>query len=39
LLRSARPSRFHFPRAVENGVTEQELVELIAHLAFYPGWS
>jgi 4-carboxymuconolactone decarboxylase len=29
---------FHFPRALENGVTEQELVELITHLAFYAGW-
>ena len=29
---------FHFPRAIENGVTEQELVELITHLAFYAGW-
>src|SRR5438067_10451019 len=25
---------FHFPRAIENGVTQQELVELITHLAF-----
>jgi 4-carboxymuconolactone decarboxylase len=30
--------RFHFPRAVENGVTHEELVELITHLAFYAGW-
>jgi len=29
---------FHFPRAVENGVTEQEIIELITHLAFYAGW-
>lgn len=29
---------FHFPRALENGVTQQELVELITHLAFYAGW-
>jgi 4-carboxymuconolactone decarboxylase len=29
---------FHFPRAIENGVTRQELVELITHLAFYAGW-
>jgi 4-carboxymuconolactone decarboxylase len=29
---------FHFPRAIENGVTEAELVELITHLAFYSGW-
>ena len=29
---------FHFPRAIENGVTREELIELITHLAFYAGW-
>jgi 4-carboxymuconolactone decarboxylase len=29
---------FHLRRAVENGVTQDELVELITHLAFYSGW-
>src|SRR5438045_9112324 len=29
---------FHFPRAIENGVTEEELIELITNLAFYAGW-
>lgn len=29
---------FHFPRALENGVTKNELVELITHMAFYAGW-
>jgi 4-carboxymuconolactone decarboxylase len=29
---------FHFPRARENGVTQDELVELITHVAFYGGW-
>ena len=29
---------FHFPRAIENGVTQDELVELTRHLAFYAGW-
>jgi 4-carboxymuconolactone decarboxylase len=29
---------FHFPKAVENGVTREELVEMITHLAFYVGW-
>jgi 4-carboxymuconolactone decarboxylase len=29
---------FHFPRALENGVKQEELVELITHLAFYVGW-
>jgi len=29
---------FHLRRALENGVTQDELVELITHLAFYSGW-
>ena len=29
---------FHLRRAIENGVTKDELVELITHLAFYSGW-
>ena len=29
---------FHLKRAVENGVTRDELVEAITHLAFYAGW-
>jgi 4-carboxymuconolactone decarboxylase len=29
---------FHFPRALENGVTQAEVVEMITHLAFYVGW-
>lgn len=29
---------FHFPRALQNGVTREELVELVTHLAFYAGW-
>jgi 4-carboxymuconolactone decarboxylase len=29
---------FHLKRALENGVTKEELVELITHLAFYAGW-
>ena len=29
---------FHFPRAIENGVTQDELVEMITQLAFYAGW-
>lgn len=28
----------HFRRALENGVTREELVELVTHLAFYAGW-
>ena len=30
--------RFHLGRAVENGVTKEELIEVITHLAFYSGW-
>jgi 4-carboxymuconolactone decarboxylase len=29
---------FHFKRALDNGVTRDELVEAITHLAFYAGW-
>jgi 4-carboxymuconolactone decarboxylase len=29
---------YHFPLAIENGVTKDELVELITHVAFYGGW-
>jgi 4-carboxymuconolactone decarboxylase len=28
----------HVGRALENGVTKDELVEVITHLAFYSGW-
>lgn len=30
--------RFHLERALENGVTKDEMVEAITHLAFYSGW-
>lgn len=29
---------FHLQRAMENGLTRDELVEAITHLAFYAGW-
>ncbi len=29
---------FHVKRALENGVTRDELIETITHLAFYAGW-
>jgi 4-carboxymuconolactone decarboxylase len=29
---------FHFPNALKNGVTGEELIETITHLAFYVGW-
>jgi 4-carboxymuconolactone decarboxylase len=28
----------HFPRALNNGVTRDELIEMITHMAFYSGW-
>jgi 4-carboxymuconolactone decarboxylase len=28
----------HFPRAVANGLTKEQLVEMITHMAFYSGW-
>jgi 4-carboxymuconolactone decarboxylase len=28
----------HLRRAIDNGVTEDELVEVITHIAFYAGW-
>ena len=28
----------HLERALENGVTRDEIAELITHLAFYSGW-
>ena len=30
--------RFHLTRALENGVTQDEVIEAITHLAFYSGW-
>ena len=30
--------RFHLNYAIENGVREEELVEVITHLDFYAGW-
>ncbi len=29
---------FHIKFALENGVTREELIEAITHLAFYAGW-
>ena len=29
---------FHLERAIANGVTRDELIELMTHLAFYSGW-
>jgi 4-carboxymuconolactone decarboxylase len=29
---------FHLKRALENGLTREEIIETITHLAFYAGW-
>ncbi len=29
---------FHIKRALENGLTRDEIIETITHLAFYAGW-
>jgi 4-carboxymuconolactone decarboxylase len=40
LIAMNRPDqlRSHFARARENGVTQEELIETITHMAFYAGW-
>jgi 4-carboxymuconolactone decarboxylase len=29
---------FHLKKALENGITKDEIIEVITHLAFYAGW-
>jgi len=29
---------FHLKKALENGVTRDEIIETVTHLAFYSGW-
>jgi 4-carboxymuconolactone decarboxylase len=29
---------FHLGRAIENGVTQEELIEAITHVTLYAGW-
>lgn len=29
---------FHLKKALENGVTRDEIIEMVTHLAFYAGW-
>jgi 4-carboxymuconolactone decarboxylase len=29
---------YHFKLAKENGISEEEIIEIITHLAFYVGW-
>jgi 4-carboxymuconolactone decarboxylase len=40
LIAMNRPDqlRSHLERARQNGVTQEEVVETITHLAFYAGW-
>ena len=37
-LNRSEQLRGHLERALFNGVTKEEIVELITHLAFYSGW-
>jgi 4-carboxymuconolactone decarboxylase len=30
--------RFHLNKAMKNGLSKDELIEVITHLAFYSGW-
>jgi 4-carboxymuconolactone decarboxylase len=30
--------RFHLNKALDNGLKQEELIEVITHLAFYSGW-
>ena len=40
LIATYRPEqlRGHLVRALDNGVTKDEIAEIITHLAFYSGW-
>jgi len=40
LIAMNRPDqlRFHLKKAIENGLEQGELIEVITHLAFYSGW-
>ena len=40
LVASYRPEQLetHIGRALDNGVTREEIAELVTHLAFYAGW-
>ena len=40
LISTYRPEqlRGHLERALDNGVTKDEIAEIITHLAFYSGW-
>jgi 4-carboxymuconolactone decarboxylase len=40
LVASYRPEQLntHIQRGLDNGVTKEEIAEIITHLAFYSGW-
>ena len=40
LIATYRPEQLetHLTRAINNGVTKEEIAEVITHLAFYAGW-
>lgn len=40
LVTAYRPEQLpgHLRRALDNGITPEELVEVVTHLAFYAGW-
>src|SRR5687767_4904974 len=40
LIATYRPEQLetHLTRAIGNGVTQEEITEIITHLAFYAGW-
>jgi 4-carboxymuconolactone decarboxylase len=37
-LRASEQLPFHLKKGVENGLKQEEIVELITHMAFYSGW-
>ena len=37
-LNRTEQQRGHMQRALDNGVTRDEIIEVITHLAFYGGW-
>jgi 4-carboxymuconolactone decarboxylase len=37
-LRASEQLPFHLRKGIEHGLTQEEIVELITHMAFYTGW-
>ena len=40
IIATYRPEQLvsHLGRAINNGVTKEEIIEIITHLSFYAGW-